>query len=361
MKKMHKLFVLSLFGIFLASCEPDDNVIDKYQPKGNYDSGVLVLNEGGFQKGNASVSFLSFDLSTTVNNIFSTANNNLKLGDTAQSIGFNGDLAYIVVNASNKIEVVNRFSMNKIATITTGLINPRYIAFSNGKGFVTNWGVGDIATDDFVAVVDLGTNTVSSSIPVSKNAEKIIANSGKLYVAHDNYANSNIITVINAATNAVVGEPIVLEYGPNSLSINNGFLWVSCSGKSFTTSDTSGKIFKINLNDLTYNVLSTGDSNRHISNCQLYAGAFYYTINKGVYKYNLSDAQLPTAPLFTATPTVLYGFGVGNNKIYISDAKDYDSNGEVLVYSLGVEGQVTGTLLKTTAVGVIPNGFYFNQ
>lgn len=362
MKKMNKLFLATLFGvIFMISCTPDDKVVEQYQPKGSYDSGVLVLNEGGFQVGNSSVSYISFDLNTTQNNIFSDVNNGLALGDTAQNIGFNGDLAFIVVNASNKIEVVNRYTMVKVATITSGLKNPRYIAFANGKGYVTNWGVRTVATDDFVAVLDLTNYTVTSSISVSQNAEKIISDNGKLYVAHDNYADSNLVTVINASTNMVIGNPITVEYGPNSLSVNNGFLWVSCSGKSYSTADTSAKVFKINLSDLTTTVLSYSDINKHISQCQLYSNALYYTIDKGIYKYNLTDLQLPTTALFTSNATTIYGFGVSNNKVYVGDAKDYSSSGSVYVYSLGSDGQTVGMLLKNSAVGVIPNGFYFNQ
>lgn len=361
MKKMNKLLLLTLFGIFITSCEPDEETVDVYVPKGTFDSGVLVLNEGGFQVGNASVSFISFDLNTTQNNIFAGVNNGLALGDTAQNIGFNGDLAYIVVNASDKIEVVNRYTMQKVSTITTGLINPRYIAFANGKGYVTNWGVRTVATDDFVAVLDLVNYRVSSSISVAQNAEKIISDNGKLYVAHDNYANSNLITIIDAATNNVTGNPITVEYGPNSLSVNNGILWVTCSGKSFSATDTSGKIIKINLSNLSSTTIGYSDVSKHIAHAQLFNGALYYTIDNGIYKFNLSDTQVPSTPIFSSGAMTLYGFGMANNKIYIADAKDYSSSGDVLVYSLGTDGQPLGTLLKTKTVGVIPNGFYFNQ
>lgn len=64
---------------------------------------------------------------------------------------------------------------------SSGLINPKYIAFSNGKAFVTNWGNTAIATDDFVAVIDLNTNLVTSSIPVEESPGRILSNNGKLY------------------------------------------------------------------------------------------------------------------------------------------------------------------------------------
>ena len=71
--------------------------------------------------------------------------------------------------------------MAKVGTISTGLVNPKYIAFASGKAFVTNWGNPTIATDDFVAVIDLNTNLVTSSIPVEESPGRILSNNGKLY------------------------------------------------------------------------------------------------------------------------------------------------------------------------------------
>ena len=50
----------------------------------------------------------------------------------------------------------------------------------------------------------------------------------------------------------------------------------------------------------------------------------------------------------------LYSFEVENEKIYVGDAGDYNSDGKVHVYSL------TGNLESSKTVGVIPAGFYFN-
>ncbi|MBC7641828.1 MAG: hypothetical protein H7174_05740, partial [Flavobacterium sp.] len=128
--KNFKLFLITIISVlFLVSCSKDELEVPVYTSKGTYDSGVLVLNEGAFMSSNSSVSFISFDLNTVQNNIFSLANPSLVLGDVAQSIGFNGDLAYIVVNNSNKIRIVNRYTMANVAVITAGLNNPRYISF----------------------------------------------------------------------------------------------------------------------------------------------------------------------------------------------------------------------------------------
>jgi hypothetical protein len=57
---------------------------------------------------------------------------------------------------------------------------------------------------------------------------------------------------------------------------------------------------------------------------------------------------------FTQGVYGVYSFAVHNNKVYISDAGDYSSNGKVFIYSS------TGNLEKEYTVGIIPAGFYFN-
>ena len=62
--------------------------------------------------------------------------NGRPLGDVPNSMIINGYLAYIVVNNSGKIEVINRNSLESVATIN-GLISPRNMAVVNdNKAYV---------------------------------------------------------------------------------------------------------------------------------------------------------------------------------------------------------------------------------
>ena len=88
-----------VFGLciatFFGSCSNDDV---KQVPLPAYNSGILILNQGGFNNGNSSISYLSYDYTTLQNDVFSTVNSGLILGDTGQDIGLNGQYAYIVLN-----------------------------------------------------------------------------------------------------------------------------------------------------------------------------------------------------------------------------------------------------------------------
>lgn len=354
--KFNKLVLTLLAGsLFFVSCSDDD---DNNAPSGAYDNGVLVLNQGNFNSGNASVSYIS-NAFAIENNIFSTNNQNLPLGDVGQSVGLEGNNAYIVVNNSNKIEVVNRYTFAPVATLSTGLTNPRYIAFENGKAYVTCWGDGTVTTDDYIAIIDLATNTVSTTrIPVAEGPEKIIEEDGKLYVAHrGGYGFGNSVTVINTVNNTIV-TTIAVGGIPGSLEEENGTLYVLSEGyPSYAPAETAGSLTRINMANNT--VISTTDfaGTTHPANLVIEDGALYYTVNNAIFKGGLINAVLPTSPLFTAdipSGTGLTAFDVEDNHIYIGSGS-FSANGSVGVYSL------TGALQQTLTVGIAPVGFYFND
>ena len=355
-----RVLLFTVLSVFFVSCSNDDDQgISTELPLGAYDNGVLILNQGNYGQDNSSISFLSSDFATLQNNAFLAVNPTKILGNTGQDIGFYNDLAFVVLNGSNKIEIVNRYTLEYVATIDSGLDNPRYIAFANGKGYVTNWGDGNVTTDDYVSIIDLSNYTVSGSIPVVEGPEKIVVNNGDLYVAHQGgYNYGNTISVINSTTNTIATTISVGDV-PNSLQIENGNLYVLCGGKpDWTGDETLGKIVKINLTSNTVTSSIDFAAGSHASHLNIYDNMIYYTTPFDVFAMNLTATTLPTSSLFSVAGQVgiygLYSFAVENNKIYVGDAADYNSNGKVYIYSK------TGTLDNQYTVGVIPAGFYFN-
>lgn len=356
MRKFNKLiFAVLASSILFVSCDNDSDPV--VAPRGDYDGGLFVLNEGNFGVPNGTVSYLSDDFQLE-NNVFSLVNPTMVLGDTPQSIGFNGDLAYVVVNGSNKIEVVNRYTFKSVTTISTELSNPRYIAFANGKGYVTNWGSGASETDDYVAVINLASNTVASKIPVVEGPEKIIENEGKLYVAHrGGWGQGNSVTVINSGTNTVTTNFVVGD-APSGLEKHNGFLYVLCDGRPYYAApETAGKLVKVNLN--TNTVTSTIDfpGLTHPSKLAVDNNKIYYTVETSVYVTTPTATTLPVTAAFNASAqgvSTIYGFAVKNNKIYLADT-NYSDPGTVYVYS------TTGAVQHQFTVGINANGFYFNN
>lgn len=356
----------AIVALLFVSCSDDDAEAGKRAPLGSYDYGVLVLNEGNYTFDNASVSYISEDFSVTQNNVFSIVNDE-NLGDVAQSIGFYNDLAYIVVNNSNSIQVVNRYTFQKVAKITTDINNPRYIAFADGKGYVTNWGDPTNTADDYVAVINLSANSVSSKIPVTEGPERIIENAGKLYVSHiGGYGFGNSVSVLSndaLSTNITVGDL------PDELNIIDENLWVSCKGRPDYASagETAGKFVKVNLS--TNAVSGTLEfpasaTPTHLGKSAISGSEIFYNIGSKIYKVSPTATVLPTNLLFDAAAqgvNSIYGFAVNNSRIYVANAFGFDVSGKVHVYASGENATVAGNLLQTITVGVGPSGFYFNQ
>jgi len=357
--KLNKLLLTILGGSLLfVSCQSDDD--SGSSSSGVYDNGVLVLNQGGFGVGNASVSFVTDSL-TIENNIFASNNPGHILGDTGQDIGLKDDKAYIVLNASNKIEVVNRYTFAHIATIEDGLVNPRYIAFHNNRAYVTNWGDGGSATDDYVAVIDLATNAVTGNIPVAEGPERIIEEDNKLYVSHyGGWGQGDTVSVISLSSNAVTA---TINTGdlPEFMVEENNKLYVLSEGiTAWVPGDleTVGKLQVVNLSNNQVTATLEFPAGQHPTNLIEEGGKLYYTVGSDIYSMNLNATTLPTAPIFSTTEQGVYGvyaFEIEDGKIYVGDAGDYTSNGHVYIYSL------TGTLQESFEVGVIPAGFYFND
>lgn len=324
-----------------------------------YQNGVYILNEGGFFASNASVSCLKPNWMVD-NNIFANKNAASQLGDVAQGMGFQGNNAYIVVGNSNYVKVVDRNTFALVATITGQMLNPRNIAFYDGKGYVTNWGDPSNVADDYVAIIDLATNTVTGTIPVVEGPEEIVASNGKLFVAHQGgYGQGNSVSVIDATTNTV--ESIPLGDVPSALEIDNANLYVLCSGRPYYVApETAGQLVKIDLTDYTnkttYTFPSTTD---HPAFLTLDTSSLFYMLGSNIYKMDLTDNALPTTSfidLSTENVQIPYAFEKIGHRFYVADAVSYTStDGKVFVFD------EVGGFVNDYAVGILPSGFYYND
>jgi YVTN family beta-propeller protein len=345
------LFLVAILGFF-ASCDSNN---EPELPKGDYDNGILVANEGAFSGGTGTVSFISDDYTITEEKIYNNVNDE-NIGTILQSIGFYNDDAYLIANVGNKITVANRFTMNKVTEITGDLNNPRYIAFADGKGFVTNWGNGSDATDDFIAVIDLSTKTITSKIAVTEGPEQIISNGNFLYVSHKGgFGSGNTVSVINAATNTVVTSILVGDI-PDELGVDSrGNILVSCEGKAETSwnpTEVLGSLVKINTNTNEVSETLNFSSGFHPNAMVLNEGTIYFSTSSSVYKMDESATTIPTSVLIS---TPVYGIAVNDNKIYVTDAKDFQNNGSLKVFDA-----TTNSEIREFTVGLIPGKIYFN-
>ena len=353
--KMNKLTLIALaIGFIFTACTSDDT-ITPVEPRGDYENGILISSEGNFGQGNASVSYVSNDLSTVENNIFNNVNNEL-LGDTAQSMTFLGNLAYIVVNVSQKIEVVDRFTFQSVGTIDSGLVNPRYMTIVNNRGYVTDWGDGTSDTDDVVAIIDLTSNTVTGTISVGEGPEQIVSNGSSIYVSHKGgFGVNNIISRINVITETVTTIPV--NDVPDDMAFDNsGNLVVLCQGANLfwltPPVETPASIVKINTINSTVSSTLEFPTGIHPELMTYGNGKTYFHHSDKIYALNDSDTTLPTTSIID---TPLYGFSVNNSTLYGVKTDFLAGTGELIVYDLS-----SNTLTDTKALSVGAAKVYFN-
>ena len=349
-KNLRKIGMFALAITVLASCKKDN--IDDIYVAGNYEDGYFVTNEGNFGTGNGSISFVD-EYGAVENDVFASINS-FALGDVVQSMNIINDNAYILVNGSSKIEVASVDSMYSVATIDA--VSPRYIAKVNdNKAYVTDWGING------VQVIDLLTNTISSTIACGTGPEGITVANGFAYVCNlGGFGLDNTVSVIDIETDIVVS---TLEVGdrPNSAVVDaNGAVWVLTGG--FTeydadwnvVSETAGNLVKIvgNTIEATY-AFAVGNHPQDLVIDDAGTTLYYSdgSWSKAVYAFDITDTELSTTALINKS---FYGLGVHGGYVYGTDAVDFTQSGWSYKYT------TEGTIIDSVQVGIIPGGYCFN-
>jgi len=336
---MKKFFGIALLASLLFSCSSHDDNSNTTDLNSNYHEGIFLTNEGNFGKANASISWIDKSLTSIKNNIFDQENGS-NLGDVAQSMTFNDDLAYLVVNASNVVEVVHKNTFKKIATITQNIVEPRYAVVENDLLYVTN-------SNQTVTVYNATNFQYIQSIALDFNPEHIVESNNKLYVVSNSWTVPATVAVINLPTYQVE-KTINFPSAINGLTEEDGNVYVlTTSARNSTIETLSGTAH------LTTSTLPQTDA-RYLSEDQ---GNLYFTSNLGIYA--VAIAQLvPNAnavELFKVSDnswSSLYGFNVFDGKFFTADAKGFTEASEITIYT------VNGTILTTFKGGIGTNGFY---
>jgi hypothetical protein len=349
--KFSKLFLVVCSVFLVVSCSNNDDVPQTNVPLGAYEKGFLVLNEGNQVEG--TVTYVSNDLTTVTQDIYGLQNKKDGLGGYIQSIFFDGDRAYIISGSANKITVVNRYTFKLIAKIESQLYNPRYGVVKDGKAYVTNAhtyysknnDTGEIKnpngnTDDYVAVINLATNTVESKIELNATANRILLENDKLYITEP-YNNTNLL-VVNTTTKALE-TPVNVDSGADTMALKSGVLYVL----------TNTGLKNVKVSDKSVTKLDFPSTLTGATNLTLVNDTFYFTHNNNVFSSPINAVSISQTPLFSVRDFP-YGFAVFNNKIYYAIAPDFTLDGSIFIYS------INGNLEKEIKVGLGPNSFYFN-
>ncbi len=343
------IFILAVLQLINCSkkhtIDPDANKINT--------GDVFIVNEGNFSVANSSLSYYDPATSEINNNLFYKVNT-APLGDVAQSITLNKNMAYIVINNSGIIYGVNRETCEFNGKIN-GLGSPREMIFiDDDKAYVsdlygTKLTIVNPTNYELIGKIDVGR---SSDCMVKSGNRIMVAN----WSAYNQTKINNTIMVIDSDTDLLT-DSIVVGIEPNSMVIDkNNYLWVLCSGGFMN--DEMPSLWKVNIETLETHKKFTFDNilQNPDNLCINPTMDTLYFLNDGVYRLSVNELELPAEIIITENGKNYYSLGVDpvRNEIYVSDALDYNQNGIVTRYNFN------GTLISSFEAGIIPGDFGFN-
>lgn len=303
---------------------------------------VYVLNEGNFNWGNASLSVYNPD-TKEVNNRFFEHANNYGLGDVAQSMVIRAEenRAYIVVNNSSKIEVVNLNDFSSEGVIT-GFNSPRYMSFSDAHTAY----VSDLY-ENSIYKVNTQTMEIVKQIAAQGWTEDLWYQNGELYVLN---RGKSELWMLNTTT----------DVWDRKFSFGDGLLDMAIDNEGnlyalLVPEETEpARLVKFNTTTKTTEETYSFPMASRPQSIRIQGEKLYYMAGD-IFSVALNDISLPGTTIVSAGDRLFYNMEVNpeNGAIYVADAVDYVQNGWIYVYD--EEGKEKDRF----EVNSIPGAMYF--
>lgn len=342
-KAFRHFSILLLLLASAASCVKDrPDPLKQALPPATLDSGkVMVLNEGNFGSGNASLSLYNRHNGALSEDYFKLVNG-FALGDVAQSMYRHRDYYYIVVNNSGKI-VICDLQMKQLAVIS-GLSSPRQMAFFGNKAFVSDFKSGE------VHILDLLSKSKTGKIPCAGWTEDLVLIDSTLFISN---VYSNYLYLVDAGKN-LIKDSIWVGLNVSGLQVDQQKnLWILSAGKNGAYPP---KLYSFDpKNRLLHEKLSFPEGQYPFKLCRNGRGDSLYFINNDVFMFPVNSSIAHPIRLVQAQQQNFYGLGIHprSSEIYVSDALDYIQKSQISVYS------PSGKVLGGFKAGINAGGFFF--
>ena len=189
-----------LLAIGLMSCRGDEIIFPaEYETlpievraessfASNEPIGMYLLNEGNMGSNKATIDYLDLCNGIYIRNIYGERNPNVikELGDVGNDIQVYGNRLYAVINCSHKVEVMDLHTCRRIGQID--IPNCRYIRFHGDKAYISSY-VGPVSIDPNAQLgaifeVDTATLRITRQVTVGYQPEEFEIIGNYLYVAN---------------------------------------------------------------------------------------------------------------------------------------------------------------------------------
>jgi hypothetical protein len=374
MKKLN-FCLLAFTLLILFSCRTDDYVVpsetkDVSSGEDTPIKGFYLLNEGNMGSNKCTLDYFDYATGTYRKNIYGEINPNVvkELGDVGNHIMIYGSKMYVVVNVSNKIEVLEAKTAKRIKTIQ--LQNCRYLAFKGNKVYASSYAgpveLNPNSPPGKVVEIDTTSLNIERQVVVGYQPEEIEVMGDQLFVANSggyrfpNY--DKTVSVINLNT---FTETKKIDVAINLHRIkkdNYGDLYVSSRGDYY---NIPSSLFLVDAATGTvkkdFHVAVSGMT---IVNDKLYyyGNEFNYNTHTYVKTFGIIDVKTEQVisnkiidQQYVDEIKAPYGIAVNpyTEDIYLTDAKNYVTTGYVYCFDK------TGKFKWKTEGGNIPAHFAF--
>lgn len=355
---------VAVFLLFtsVVSCRKDKpNFPDSssgYKNPSSARKGLYVLNEGNMGSNKSSLDYYDFASGQYTRNIFSAANPTvtLGLGDSGNDVKIYGSKMYVLVNGSNKVEILNANTAKEVSKLD--IHSPRFATFYRNFAYISSY-------DGFVAVVDTANaSVIITKIKVGNQPEEMAVVGSKLYIANSgglNFPNyDRTVSVIDLNTNTEIKKIDVAINLFHLKADKYGDVYVTSRGdyanipSSIFVIDTKTDAVKKDFHIPAGDFCIDGDN--------AFVLSYDYSTTKGTYvKLDVKNETLLASNFITdgteSSIKIPYGITIdpSNGDIYVSDSPDYLSPGKL--YCFDKTGKSKFKTPLTT--GVIPGHFAF--
>ena len=312
--------------------------------------GMYLLNEGNMGSNKATIDYLDFGKGIYIRNIYGERNPNVikELGDVGNDIQVYGNRLYAVINCSHKVEVMDLYTCRRIGQID--IPNCRYIRFHGDKAYISSY-VGPVSIDPNAQLgaifeVDTATLRITRQVTVGYQPEEFEIIDNYIYVANSGGYRApdydSTLSVVNLTDFRQV-KKIPVCVNPHRVRKDQyNRLWITSRGDHKDVQPQLVCLQPLHPTSYTLHHISPSEM-VIIGDSMYYYGAHWSdeTMSNQI-TYGVLNIQYPitNTQSFITDGTeqnikIPYGIQVNpyNGDIYITDAKNYVSSGQLHCYS----------------------------
>lgn len=370
MKKI-QLSITMILGVIisiLSSCRGDEHIVvsdvqiirDKIDPNSKI-AGMYLVNEGNMGSNKCTLDYLDYTEGIYMRNIYPERNPTIvkELGDVGNDVQIYGNKLYIIVNCSNKVEVLDARTGVRIKQIE--IPNCRYICFRREHAYVSSYVAGVLIDPNAplgaVFKIDTASLQVVDKVTVGYQPEEMVVLGDYLYVANSGgyrvpyYDNTVSVVEFEGFRQE---QQIVVGLNLHRIKADKyGKLWVSSRGNYNDIYSPYGSVpsnlfvldKRVGYNEMILtDTINVPCSNMAIHGDSLYLYSHDYdnitqqsTLTYGI--INIKTKKVVSKNFITdgTEKEIKMPYGISihpeTGDIYVTDAKNYVSTGTLSCYN----------------------------